>query len=73
MTSKDGNTHWLGRVPKQDTPYTANKDDTPVRLSDGKLFRKLCTVGQAGFCWRCGICGFGCEWARRHPEGGGEQ
>lgn len=60
------------RTVKTETAYRGNPQFRPDRLSNIRLKNRLCAAGP-DYCAKCRSCGYGLEWLRRHPEGGGEK
>ena len=58
--------------PRRDRAYKGEPQNIPERLSNVRLKNKLCAKGPK-HCAACGVCEYGREWLRRHPEGGGEK
>ena len=60
------------RPVKTETAYRRDPQYSPERLNDIRLKNRLCVSGPQ-MCAACGMCGFGREWLRRHPEGSGKK
>ena len=56
-------------VPRRDTPALGGR---PAKeMKDSQLKWRMCDCGP-DYCDQCGLCDYGKEWLRRHPESEGE-
>lgn len=57
------------RVPRQDKPAEGGRP--AAAMKDSQLKWRMCDCGP-DYCGQCGLCDYGKEWLRRHPESEGE-
>ena len=67
-----GYNYWKCRTGRPDSKYEPDRKFRPERMKDDVLRNRLCAAGP-DYCPKCKSCGYGLEWLKRHPEGGGEK